>query len=311
MVFPMLQQYLAGLDTAKNYKDASRLVYVLYQLGGDQDQLFNAATYAVAAEDYDSALKYYNELKAIKYSGEGISYVAKNIASDNDDYFSSKAERDKLVSMKTHILPREVKRPSKRGEIYKNIALILVQKGQIEEAKAAIADAKRENPEDTSLLLTEADLYLTLKDTETYKKLIGQVLEKNPNDADLVYNLGVINLQAENNVEAEKYFKRAIEINPNYINAYVNLSAIKLKGDKKLVDEMNKLGTSEKDNKRYDVLKKERTALFNSALPFLEKAYELDAKNKLVIDNLISVYGFLEMQDNPKYKALKAARAGK
>ncbi len=67
---------------------------------------------------------------------------------------------------------------------------------------------------------------------------------------------------------------------------------------------MNKLGTSEKDNKRYEVLKKQRTDMFNSALPYLEKAYELDAKNEDVANTLLNVYGALEMTD--KKKALKA-----
>jgi uncharacterized phage protein gp47/JayE len=47
----------------------------------------------------------------------------------------------------------------KRGEIYKNMALILVDAGKTEEAKKAIEEARAENPEDTSLILTQANLY--------------------------------------------------------------------------------------------------------------------------------------------------------
>ncbi|MFD0778916.1 hypothetical protein ACFQZF_10865 [Flavobacterium myungsuense] len=67
---------------------------------------------------------------------------------------------------------------------------------------------------------------------------------------------------------------------------------------------MNKLGTSEKDNKRYEVLKKQRLAVFMDTLPFLEKANELDPKNEDVSTTLLNVYGALEMSD--KKKALKA-----
>ncbi|HEX9979204.1 MAG TPA: tetratricopeptide repeat protein [Flavobacterium sp.] len=307
-VAPMLQQYAVTLANQNNYKDAARILYSMYLMSpSNQDMLYNAANFALNAKDYDLALQYYNELKNLNYSGEGTAYIAKNRATDQEDVYPTKEQRDRMVTLGTHSLPREEKIPSKRGEIYKNIALILVNKGKVEEAKAALAEAKKQNPDDTSLLLTEADMYLTLKDTETYKKLISQVLEKNPNDADLVYNLGVISMQSNQDADAEKYFARTIEINPDYINAYINLSALKLKGDKKIVDEMNKLGTTEKDNKRYAVLKKEREALFKGALPYLEKAYAIDAKNDSVIDNLIGVYGFLEMTD--KQKAVKAARS--
>ena len=137
-----------------------------------------------------------------------------------------------------------------------------------------------------------------------YKKLIAAVLEKNPNDADLVFNLGVISANAKNVPDAEKYYKRVIEINQQYVNAYINLSALKLENEKVIIDEMNKLGTSTKDMKRYDDLKKKREDLFKSAIPYLQKAVELDPKNSDVSKTLLGVYSALEM--TAEYKALKA-----
>jgi tetratricopeptide (TPR) repeat protein len=193
--------------------------------------------------------------------------------------------------------------PSKRGEIYKNIALILVQEGKTEEAKKAIADARKTNPEDTSLILTEANLYLETKDYETYKKLVGEALEKNPNDVDLIFNLGVISANAKNPADAEKYYKKVIEIDPKYINAYINLAALKLENEKVIIDEMNKLGTTAKDMKRYEVLKTQREDLFKSTIPYLQKAVELDPTNIDVSKTLLNVYSALEMM--PEAKALK------
>jgi tetratricopeptide (TPR) repeat protein len=294
--------------TAKNYKVASDLLYQVYELDKtDMDKLYYAANYAVNAQDFDRALALYDELKKANYSGEGTSYYAKNVLNEQEDFFGSdaiaKADRDTKVRLKLYTNPRDEKVPSKRGEIYKNIALILVQQGKTEEAKKALSDAREANPDDTSITLTEANVYLELNDFVTYKKLITDVLAKNPNDADLNYNLGVIAGKTDS-VEAEKYYKRAIEIKPDYTSAYLNLAILKLDADKKIIDEINKLGTSEKDNKRYELLNKQRTEMFNSALPYLEKAYELDAKNEDVATTLLNVYGALEMTD--KKKALKA-----
>jgi tetratricopeptide (TPR) repeat protein len=156
--------------------------------------------------------------------------------------------------------------------------------------------------------LAEADIYLKLQDFVTYKKLISEVLAKNPNDADLVYNLGVISSKTDA-AAAEQYYKRAIEIKPDYINAYLNLAILILDGEKKLVDDMNKLGTSEKDMKKYDVLKKQRDGLFLSSIPYLEKAFELNPANEDVGTTLLNVYSALEMMD--KKKALKAKMSKK
>ena len=70
----------------------------------------------------------------------------------------------------------------------------------------------------------------------------------------MLYNLGVISSKT-NGADAEAYYKKAIAIKPDYTNAYLNLAILKLDGEKAIIDEMNKLGTSEKDNKRYEVLK--------------------------------------------------------
>jgi tetratricopeptide (TPR) repeat protein len=285
--------------------DSAKKLYDAYLLDKkDTLNLYYAASTYVNAKEYDTALKLYEELKTLNYSGKGTSYFAVNKLTGEEDIYATAQDRDRMVKLGTHEKPRTEAVPSKRGEIYKNMALILVQNGKTEEAKKAIAEARVANPDDTSLILTEANLYLETKDYVTYKKLISEVLEKNPNDADLIFNLGVISATANNTVEAEKYYKRAIEIKPDYVNAYLNLAILKLDGDKKLFEEISKLGNSEKDNKRYLVLKKQREAVFTDALPFLEKASELDPSNKEVKATLLNVYGALEMTE--KKKALKA-----
>ena len=142
----------------------------------------------------------------------------------------------------------------------------------------------------------EEALAASLKATKSGKLEESKVFTKAANDA--------IQLSKNSGLEAETYYKRAIEIKPDYVNAYLNLAILKLDADKKLFDEMQKLGNSDKDNKRYEVLKKQREVVFTSALPYLEKASELDGTNEEVKGTLLSVYRALEMTE--KAKALKA-----
>ena len=293
-------------DTKENkVKEGAKKLYDAYLLDTkDTINLYYAASTAVNAQDYDSALPMYEELKKLNFSGKGTAYTAVNKASGSEDGFNTVKERDLAVKLGTHEKPKTEAIPSKRGEIYKNLALILVQKGRIEDAKKAIADARKANPDDSSLILSEANLYLETKDYDTYKKLVTQALEKEPNNADLVFNLGVISGNAKNTADAEKYYLKAIEINPNYTNAYLNLAALKLEAEKPIIDEMNKLGTSAKDMKRYDVLKAQRENVFRGVIPYLKKANELDPKNEDVSKTLLGVYKALEM--TAEAKALKA-----
>jgi tetratricopeptide (TPR) repeat protein len=302
---PELVNLAIGLGNAQKYEEACDVLYAIYQLDKkDQEKLFYAASYAVNALNYDKAYDYYNQLKVLNYTGEGTVYWATNKATKKEETFNNKNERDIFLKAGTHEKPRDEKLESKRGEIFKNIALIFIQKGKTEEAKAAIVEAKNANPQDKSLLLTEANLYLELNDNEKYTQLVSEIIKNDPNNVDLVYNLGVTNANLNRIEEAVSYYKKALELDPNYFDALLNLSELKLRNDEKYVNEMNKLGTSEKDNKRYESLKVERAKNFNSILPYLEKAVELKPDNESAKKTLLSVYNALEMTD--KYKALKA-----
>lgn len=302
---PTLVSYAVSLADQKRFIDASTVLYSIYELDkNDQEKLYYAASYAVNGNDYKKALKYYTMLKELDYSGEKTNFLAVNKANDEVDYFPTKVSRDQAVKLGSHEKPTQEQEKSKRGEVYKNIALILINEGKVEEAKSAIVEARKLNPDDTSLIMSEADIYLKTNDMKTYATLISQVLEKDPNNADLVYNLGVVSGQNKDNANAEKYYLRAIEINPQMGNAYFNLSAVRIDEAQQILDEMNKLGTSAADNKKYDLLKTKRDGVLKNVVVLLEKTISVDNKNKSAKEVLVNVYKALEM--NEKAKALQA-----
>lgn len=302
---PMLINYAVSLAGESKLKEAAIVLASIYELDKkDVEKLYFAANYAVNAKEYEKALQYYQELKSLNYSGESTAYYAKNVLTEKEDYFGNtpdaKVDRETKIKLKLYSDPRDEKITSKRPEIFKNIALILVELGRSDEAKLAIQEARKESPEDVGLILTESDLYLKSNDLVNYKKLISEALEKNPNNADLVFNLGVISYNNKELVDAEKYYLRAIEIDPKYGNAYLNLAILKLDAEKILIDKMNKLGTSAPEMKKYDILKKQREEVYKGAIPYLEKVTELDPENIEATKTLIGVYSALEMTDKAK-----------
>jgi tetratricopeptide (TPR) repeat protein len=294
---------LAG--NKQDFSGSSKLLIAVYDLDKtDQEKLYYAAVYAKNAKENETALKYFQDLKTLNYTGEGTTFFAMNKETKKEEFFESKAQREIYIKAGTHEKPRDEKNPSKRGEILKEISTLLIDNNKIDEAKIALQEAKVANPDDVSLILTEADLYYKLNDLVMYKKLIGEALDKNPNNAGLYFNLGVVSRKANQFVDAEKYFKKAIEIDPNYTDAYLNLAELKMVNDEKYFNEMDKLTSSEKDLKKFKLLKAERDKMFQETLPYLEKAYQLDPKNEAGTATLLSVYKALEMMD--KVKELKA-----
>ena len=303
MVNSFITKATADLET-KSYSKSSANLNRAYRLSPqDTLYLYNAASLSASAEEYDKALMYYIELKDLGFTGISSEYVATNKETEEEESFVNKLTRDLSVTAGTHIAPKEKKTESKIAEIVKNVALIYVQKGENEKALAAMQEAKEKNPNDSNLILTEANIYYKMGNIDKFKELLVQAATKDPNNADLQYNLGVISMDSGDDVSAKKYYEKAIEIDPGYANAYINMSALVLGKEEKLIEEMNGLGTSSADNKRYDELTAQRQGLYKEAIPYLEKVLSMDDKNLQAAKTLMNIYSVID--ETEKFKAMK------
>tara|TARA_B100001765_G_C19499706_1_gene338641 strand:- start:1809 stop:2237 length:429 start_codon:yes stop_codon:yes gene_type:complete len=131
-----------------------------------------------------------------------------------------------------------------------------------------------------------------------------EVIASDPNNPELYYNLGVGTAQRGETDKAMEYYKKALELDPNYLNAKINVAALILSKEGPIVEEMNNLGTSAADNKRYDELKEERKQLYLEATPYLEAAIAQRGDNKELIRTLMNIYSQLGQDD--KFKDMKA-----
>lgn len=310
-IFPQLKAdvvVMAGeLGKQQQFGTAAPLFETAYRISPkDTVYLYNAAAYAINAKNYDMALKHYEELDRLGFTGTGINYTAKNEKGEVE-YYADKKTRDLLVSSGKYTDPGIHREPSRRKDIVKNIALIYMQKGDKENAKRAIAKARKENPTDTTLVLAEAEAYLAAGDYDAYKKAITDVINSgSKEDPNLFFNLGVTSAKSGQVAEAEQYYIKAIELKPDFTSAHLNLGILQLHGEDKIVDEMNSLGTSPKEMKRYDELKKQRDDKYRKAIKHLERAHQLEPDNENVKTTLGTLYQGLNMEK--EYNALKAKK---
>lgn len=266
----------------------------------DTSYLYFAASNAVNAKDWDTALRHYKTLRDLKYTGVETQYFATDATSGEEKAYNQQ-ERDLLVMAKSHINPRQENSESRAAEIAKNIALVYITKGDNDQALAAMATARAENPGDKLLLRSEADIYLKMGQMDKYQEVISQVLANadESEKAELYYNLGVSADQQGDKEKAREYYGEAIARNDAYTAAYNNLAVLILAKEKELVDEMNGLGTSKADFKRYDDLKAQREGIYREAMPYLEKALAnaKPEKSLSVARSLYGIYQQLDMQD--------------
>ncbi|MBT8257244.1 MAG: tetratricopeptide repeat protein [Bacteroidia bacterium] len=282
----------------KNFERAYRTSTV------DTLYLYNAALLATSSQNYDDALEMYDELMAMGYTGISMEHRATEIESGEEQVFPSSAMRDISVKAGTHNKSRNVKTESKVGEMAKNIALIYIEKDETDKALKAIDDAKKSNPDDFNLILSEANVRYKLGELDKYKELITKALELEPNNVDLLFNLGVVAADNDDTEEAKKYYDLAISADETYVRAYMNTAALLLGQEQGIIDEMNGLGTSAADDKKYEELQESRMDLYKSAVPYLEKVMEFESDNINAARTLMNIYSVLG--DTPNFKALKA-----
>ena len=301
----------SAVEDNKNEKflSASKKLYDAYLINTDGtsniDYLYFAASSSVNGKDYKLALEYYNLLKDMGYTGIVTEYFVTPVETQVEQKVSE-TEFNLFKKSKDYINPRSGDTESRLPEIVKNIALIYVQLGETDKAIAAIKDARKINPEDLNLLLSEADLYMKLGDKDKFKVLMQEAIKRDPENAILYYNLGVINTEQGQFEDAMNYYKKSIELDPTYEASYLNLVGLILEGEAPLVDQMNELATSTKrsDYEKYDRLKAEREELYKSCLPFLEKLIDINPNNIEALKTAKNIY--YTVGENEKFKLMSS-----
>lgn len=308
---PSLQNLRAALinsavtdQKAQRYDLATQKLYASYIAGNDPSDLYFAASNAVNGKDYDSAIKYYQMLLDANYTGETEEFVATNKETGEEEAFESENVRNIAVKSGQFIKPEKRISESRKGEILRNMTLIYIEKGDNEKAVSLMKAARAENPSDIFLIRADADMSYKMGDIERYNKLMNEIVASDPTNPEIYFNLGVGSAEIGSNEKAMEYYKKALELNPDYDAALINLAVLKLAGENKLVEEMNSLGNSSADNKKYDVLKQQRKDLYIETMPYLEKALKLKPNNVDVIRTLMNMYG--QLGEDAKFKEMKA-----
>jgi tetratricopeptide (TPR) repeat protein len=284
--------------SAVNFERAYRVSTV------DTLYLYNSASLAVLGKDFDTALKLYDELMEIGYTGISVEFFATDVETGEEQSFPNLSLRDISIKSGSHEKARNVKTESKAGEIAKNIALIYIELGENDKAIEAIEKAKLLSPNDFNLLVSEANIRYKIGEKDKYKELIAQALKINPNDVDLLFNLGVVAADEDDFETAKKYYNMAIETDPAYIKAKMNMAALILDQEQGIIEEMNGLGSSAADDKRYDELKNNRQQLYKDAIPYLTAILDVEPDNLSAAKTLMNIYSAVD--DMPNFKAMKA-----
>tara|TARA_B100001175_G_scaffold48760_1_gene38153 strand:+ start:518 stop:1828 length:1311 start_codon:yes stop_codon:yes gene_type:complete len=316
--FPILQDqiYNSIVNSAilnnnnKEYLIYSEKLIMAYEF--DKDRYVEALYYAAGgfanAKDLDKALEYYLILKALNYTGVVDEYFITNNETGIEEQVSSITEYELLKAQKNdYSNPRIGQTESRFPEIIKNIALIYTQQGKNELAEEAMYEARQIEPDNVSLLMNEATIFIRISNTSSdkdkkelyrnkFKNSMQKAIELDPTNGLNYYNLGVIYFdQGEIELSKENY-KRAIELLPDYANAHLNLVMVILNDEIAINEEISSLVDSNKqsDFDRIDELKEMKQVIYKESLPILLNYLDLAPEDLDALEQLSRLYYVLD-----------------
>lgn len=295
----MLNQANAASQANKNDEAGEKFLeasYLVEALGGDSGLFkYNAALSYHKGNNFQKAFDIYKELISEGYTGANSKWVGTDKNTGEQIPFDTKedAELQQKIGLVTGI--KMVKSDSVERDMFKYTLSTLASLKKYDPVTETISN---KYPNDQEIQNLVGNVYYFSGKEDMFISKLEQEIKADPKNPVNYFNLGVINMDKGNDEKAKEYFEKAIQADPKYKNAYTNLALLTVKPEKEYVEIINSnLGSSAKEKGLYKEYTEKRKALYVKAIPYLEKAFDLDKNDYDSAKTLRQAYQAAEMFD--------------
>lgn len=260
------------------------------------NQVLNEAIEAYNANEFEKAYKYFTktlEIKKMPVFGEAIdtaimynAAIAAQRAGNWDGAIKYYKEATKYGygEATTYILLKEAQ----------------LKTGDTTAAVETIKEGFEKYPTNKDMLGTLINYYLLESDNaEEALRYLEVARQQEPENAAYYSAEASIHDKLGNKEKAIELYKKAIELNPDLFEAQYNLGVIFYNDAVEASNEANEI----KDNEAYQKARDEANKMFKDALPYIEKAHELQPEERSIMSTLKTLYYRLKMED--KYQEME------
>jgi Flp pilus assembly protein TadD, contains TPR repeats len=276
-----------SLDTEKeNAQNLNILGSILAQYELNKGaKLWDSQDFQGAYTAFDKGLTYLpGDTTLLYYSGMA--------AVNAQDYDKALAKYVELVPIDSF---------SNNRQIILDVSRLYLMQGDTANAIKYAEIGTQKYPGDAELATQHIELNLMAGNDEQTIKAINDQVSKDPDNKNLHYYLGIAYSETGDTEKAEASYRKALEIDPNYLDANINLGGLILN---KGIDHFNKTNNANLQQAEYDAEIKKAYDIFDTALPYLQKAVEIDGKSQVALTNLKRYYEIKE--DQAKIDELQA-----
>lgn len=188
--------------------------------------------------------------------------------------------------------------------IYSSLANIYKAENDTIKAVKIIEKGRKRFPDNFDLIIAEANIFLYTGNAVKAQNALNAAVLKDPNNHTIHFAVGTNYEKMGDIVNAEISYLKAIEIKSDFFDAIYNLGALHVNNAVSILEKANALPLGDKG---YDVLKKQSEEQLNKAMPYLEKASEMQPKDAVVLTTLKDIYIRLNLLDKLKVVNQKIA----
>lgn len=160
-------------------------------------------------------------------------------------------------------------------------------------------------PDDEDVTLNLIDLYIKSNKNEEALELLEVAKKADPDNHNLFLAAGILHLNSEEYDQAIVELSRSIELEPELYDSQYGMGASYINKASEMFIKANEIMDVNEYSKAID----EANAIYEKALPFMEKAIELSPDDIFTMRGLQELYYRLKQKDPslaPKYDAVKA-----
>lgn len=296
-LFDAKEAYIKAFELETNPKKQKNVYPNLDLVYG---YLFNEGFERFNGKKYDDAYKYFKA--SVDVNDFLVSKGYKQTIDTNAVFAAGiSAANDNKLEEALPILKRLEAMNYDNVAVYETLAQIYDNTNQKEELAKLLKTASAKYPNNKNFQVYELNASLDAGDVSASLKKFEAAAAKDPDNPTIQFNLAALYDKAKQTDKAIETYQKVIKANPKFGDAYFNIGVIYFNQGVEVNKKMNAI--DDKDDplgEKFNAMKKERNDIFNKALPYLEKAYEIDPKNADYKQNLKKVYASMNMLDKAK-----------
>lgn len=256
--------------------------------------LTNQAVTGFNEEKYDKALKSFEQILAIEqipaYKVDDPNAIDTVIIFNAGLAAFNAAKYDKAIEYYQQAAKYKYNGAKTHSLIGNSYILKQDSVGALNALKAGL----KEYPENGQLLVEIINIYLNTNVDEAMRYL-QVAIDQDPKNASYHFAQGTLFDKLSKIDEASKCYMRAIEYKNDYFDAYYNLGALFYNKGVKQVDVANAVPSNQPE--KYEEEKNKADIEFKSAIPYMEKAHEINPTDRYTLESLKTLYYRLKQLD--------------